>query len=110
MAGALRVRCGSLLESREGNKPRFSPNLQMPVNEELGEGGRVREVLGGGNAGLDACRFGERVGDEIAQSVAGAHLHEEPDSVVIPEGLDIIHPMDGGFQVGHQDSPDLAGI
>jgi hypothetical protein len=43
----------------------------------------------------------ERVGDEIAQYVAGAHLYEEPDPIVIPKGLDVIHPMDGRFQVTH---------
>jgi len=44
----------------------------------------------------------ERVGDEVAQYIAWAGLHEEPDSVVVPEGLDVIHPMDGRFQMGHQ--------
>ena len=82
----------------------------MPLNEELGKGGRVNDALCGGNAGLDAGRFGERIGDEIAQYIAGAHLHEKADAVIIPEGLDIIHPMDGRFQVGHQDAPDLTGI
>jgi hypothetical protein len=82
----------------------------MPLNEELGKGGRVNDALCRGKAGLDACRFRKRVGDEIAQYVAGAHLHESPDSVIIPEGLDIIHPLDGRCQVGHEDSLYLIRI
>ena len=82
----------------------------MPVNEELRQGGLVRVALRGGQAGLEAQRLRERVGDETAQYVAGANLHKVPDAVVIPESLDIVHPMDGRFQVGHQNTPDLSGI
>jgi hypothetical protein len=73
----------------------------MPVDEELRQRGLVRVAFLSGQAGLEAYRFVERVGDEIAQYVAGADLYEEPDPIVIPKGLDVIHPMDGRFQVTH---------
>jgi hypothetical protein len=82
----------------------------MTLNEELSKSGLVSQALRGRKARRDAYRFRKRVGDEIAQCFTGTYLHEEPDSVLIPKGLDIIHPMDGRFQVGHQDSPDLIGI
>jgi hypothetical protein len=82
----------------------------MAMNIEQGKSSPEGQALRGGMTGLDACRFGKRIQDEVAQYFAGTHFREEPDSEVIPEGLDIIHPMDGRFQVRHQDSPDLIGI
>jgi hypothetical protein len=82
----------------------------MPLDDESGKSGLAGQGLRGGKAGLNACRFGKGVGNEIAYYIAGAHLHEKTDAVVIPEGLHIILPMDGGFQVGHEDAPDLNGV
>jgi hypothetical protein len=55
-----------LSECREGNKLRFSFNLQMTLDEELSKSGPVGEALCGGKARLDACRFRKRVCDEMA--------------------------------------------
>jgi hypothetical protein len=60
------VRYGSLPECREGNNFRFSANLQMSLNEELSKGGLVSDALCRWYTGLDAFRFRERVGYEIA--------------------------------------------
>ena len=54
-ARRIAARCRGLPECREGNKPRFSANLQMPLNEELSKGGLVSDALFRGYAGLDAC-------------------------------------------------------
>ena len=82
----------------------------MPLHEKLSKGCLAGQALCPGKASLDACRVRDRVCDEIAQYIAWADLHEEPDSVVVPKSLNVIHPMDGRFQVGHQNSPDLSGI
>jgi hypothetical protein len=82
----------------------------MPLHEELSKGCPAGQALCPGKASLDACRVRERVCDEIAQYITWADLYEDPDSVVVPKSLNVIHPMDGRFQVGHQNSPDLSWI
>jgi hypothetical protein len=60
------VRFGSFSKRREGNKPRFSFNLEITLNEELSKSDLVGQALGGSKTRRDACRFRKRVRDEIA--------------------------------------------